>query len=104
LKKVLFLAVLVIVGWGTYRYMDKLGAEKLSGVDQVRQGQKMKETALKATGKAAVSAVKEAVERYRTEKGSWPGSLAELAEKGYLDAVPAGLSYDPATGEVKAAE
>jgi hypothetical protein len=36
--------------------------------------------------------------------GRRPASLDELKEAGLIAIIPAGLSYDPATGEVKAGQ
>ncbi len=41
-----------------------------------------------------------AVERYRGENDSYPPSLQACVDAGYLEKVPQGVSYDPATGQV----
>jgi len=44
-----------------------------------------------------------AVERFHGEKNRYPDSLQEAVDAGYLEHVPQGVVYDPATGTVTAA-
>jgi hypothetical protein len=48
-----------------------------------------------------LSDVQQAVEKYKTDKGSLPSSLQDLVPN-YLDHVPGGVQYDPASGQVSA--
>lgn len=62
----------------------------------------LKNDELKAQSMAAganIENVKGAVEKYRNDKGALPASLQDLVPN-YLDHVPGGLQYDPATGTV----
>ena len=104
MKKLLFLAVVVVVGWALYRYMGALHVEKAFGTDQFKQGEKAKLAAERAVAKADLGVLTEAVAKFRATENRFPSSLQEAVDKGYLDKVPAGVSYDPVTGEVKAAE
>jgi hypothetical protein len=104
MKKLLVLAVLVLAGWGVYKWMETLHVEKVMGPDQVKEGEKLKAMAERAVGKADMGVVREAVAKFRSAENRFPSSLQEAVDKGYLDKVPAGVTYDPATGEVKAAE
>ena len=52
-----------------------------------------------AASTANLENVRMAVEKWRNEKGSNPASLQDLVPN-YLDHVPGGVQYDPATGTV----
>ncbi len=106
MKKLLVIAVLAAGGYGIYwwleQYAGKAVTEATSG--QVERGQEAVEKARTVAAGAAVQAVRSAVEAYRAATGSWPASLQELVDKGYLQNVPGGINYDPATGTVSAAQ
>jgi len=59
--------------------------------------------AQRASGQMNQSVVQMAVGAYQAQKEHWPGSLEELVQDGYLDHVPPGLIYDPASGRVDVA-
>lgn len=52
---------------------------------------------------ANVENVQGAVNKYRSYKGASPASLQDLVPE-FLDHIPGGLNYDPATGTVSAAQ
>jgi hypothetical protein len=104
MKKLLVFALVVVGGWAVYRYMGALHVEKAFGTDQFKQGEKAKLAAERAVAKADLGVLTEAVAKFRATENRFPSSLQEAVDKGYLDKVPAGVSYDPVTGEVKAAE
>jgi len=52
---------------------------------------------------AKIPELKGALLSFQTAKGRWPASLDELKETGFIQEIPAGVTYDPATGSVAGA-
>lgn len=103
--KFLFVIFLAAAAYGGY-YLITL-ATKGDGKSQGAEGyvanlQRAEDKARAAVSLDNLANVKSAVERFQGEKGHLPGSLQECVEAGYLEKVPQGLSYDPATGNVTA--
>ncbi len=102
--KLIFLALLLLGGLGYYLWGIIEQAPKeatLPGYVKTLQTDEQKAKAAAAT--ANIGSVQEAVNKYHTEKDAWPPSLQELAPT-YIDHIPGGLQYDPATGIVSVAQ
>jgi predicted negative regulator of RcsB-dependent stress response len=101
--KFIFVVVLAIggaVGYYLWHQTPETPKEQtLSGYTQALQTDQKK--AREATSAANVTDVQGAVEKYRADKGSLPASLQDLVPD-YLDHVPGGIGYDPASGAVSA--
>ena len=65
--------------------------------------QRSEQKAKDAVSTANLQDVQNAVEKYKTEKGAFPPSLQDLVPQ-FLDHVPGGFQYDPATGVVSVAQ
>jgi len=59
------------------------------------------DAARRAVATDDLESVRRAVTMYRAQEGHNPDNLGQLAEKGLIDHVPDGVSYDPATGRVE---
>ncbi len=59
------------------------------------------EQARRAVATDDLESVRRAITMYRAQEGRNPDNLGQLAEKGLIDHVPAGLNYDPASGKVE---
>ena len=99
-KFTLFVALLVVGGIGYYLWgIIKEAPKEATLPGYVNTLQKDVQKAQAAAALANLDVVKGAVEKYRSEKGSFPASLQDLVPA-YMDHVPGGLQYDPATGNV----
>jgi hypothetical protein len=58
------------------------------------------EKAQNAVAVADLSSLKNVIDTYKAAKGKLPESLQQLKDEGYIDRVPGGVNYDPATGAV----
>ena len=102
-KLILFAVVLAAGSLGYLLWNTKPDTppqQTLTGYTQGLQSSEQKAEAV-ASG-ANVENVRMAVEKYKSEKGAPPASLQDLVPS-YLDHVPGGVQYDPATGAVSAA-
>jgi hypothetical protein len=102
-KLILFAVVLAAGSIGYLLWNTKPDTppqQTLTGYTQGLQSSEQKAEAV-ASG-ANVENVRMAVEKYKNEKGASPASLQDLVPN-YLDHVPGGVQYDPATGVVSAA-
>ena len=108
MKKLLFIAILLAICYGIYAWLENQSGGAVTKTmqqaagGQLVQGARAIESAREKVGQANVETVKAAVNRFKAEQGRLPSSLQEMVDKGYLDSVPGGLTYDSATGEVKA--
>ncbi len=105
MRKLLVLAVLAGLGYGAWRFMDYFsggGKGPVNPATQLKSGRTAADAATAAMAKAAVESVQRAVNGFRDAEGRLPASLQELVEKKYIESVPAGVTYDPATGTVSA--
>jgi len=105
MKKLLLLALLAGLGYGGWMFMDYFtggGKGPMNPATQLKSGQAAVDAARRAASKETVEFVQRAVNGFRDAEGRFPSGLSELVEKKYLDAVPAGVTYDPATGTVSA--
>jgi hypothetical protein len=110
LKKLLFLIVVGGACYGIYRWLEDYSggvldkAAKEAGGGALTRGRELADRAAGKIAGANVEMVKQAVSRFKEVNGRNPSSLEETVDKGFLESVPQGVSYDPATGEVTAAQ
>jgi hypothetical protein len=103
-KFALLLMVLISGGIGYYlwnKIPDTPKEATLPGYTKTLQQYEQKAGNTAAT--ANLASVREAVNKYHSEKDAWPASLQDLAPT-YIDHIPGGLQYDPATGTVSVAQ
>jgi hypothetical protein len=104
-SKLIWLLVLVAAGAGGYylwhQIPDTPKSQTFTGYTQNLQNDVVK--AQTAASSMNTTSVQEAVKKYKVDKGSLPASLQDLVPD-FLDHVPGGLQYDPATGAVSAAQ
>lgn len=99
-KLILFVVILVVGGVGYYLWNQTPDTPKdatLDGYAHSLQNDEAKARAAAAT--ANIETVQEAVRKYQAMKGSLPATLQNLVPE-YIDHIPGGLQYDPATGTV----
>lgn len=65
-----------------------------------QNAQNLIEKAHNAVAIADLSSLKSVIDTYKAAKGKLPDSLQQLKDEGYIDRVPGGVNYDPATGAV----
>jgi hypothetical protein len=103
-KLIWLLAFLAVGGLGYYLWNqipDTPKSQTLGGYSQTLHDSEMR--AKVAASSANSVEVQQAVNKYKTDKGSLPASLQDLVPD-YLDHVPGGFQYDAATGTVSAAQ
>lgn len=66
----------------------------------MKRAQRQLERSADKIERVKAETVRNAVARFKADNARLPDSLDELVRSGYLDSVPAGVSYDPASGEV----
>jgi hypothetical protein len=105
-KFLLVVCLMVGAGYGGYWFWEHnkdsvLGkvTKDMSG-GQLLKGQEIINKAKGLVSNQAAEMVQAVVNAYKAENGRWPGSLQELKDSGRLGDIPAGVSYDPATGVV----
>jgi competence protein ComGC len=93
------LAAMAIAAW----LMIGAGTnEPTAGTPQ--NAQNLIQKADQAVEVADLSSLRSVIETYKAAKeGKLPASLEQLKEEGYIDRVPGGVTYDPATGAVSPA-
>lgn len=100
--KLLILLLLAAAGYVGYRLFIAPPAPKEATFEGYTKGMQRALEKSESSEKAfQVRTVQDAVQRFRVDQGRFPASLEELREKGYLDRVPSGVTYDPATGAVQ---
>jgi hypothetical protein len=102
-KTLFFLALLIAGGIGYFlwgKVEQAPPAATLPGYVNALKNDELKAQSVAAG--ANLEGVRSAVEKYKADRGSLPSSLQDLVPQ-YLDHVPGGLQYDPATGNVSAA-
>jgi len=105
-KFLLFVLLLLGVAFGAKWLWDqnkvtltgKMTTDMAGG--QLIKGQEVINKARGLMSNASVDSVQQVVNTCKAETGSWPASLPDLVAKGKLTEIPAGISYDPATGTV----
>ena len=103
--KVIFLLALLIAGGVGYYLWGKVEQAPpeatLPGYTNALKNDEAKAQA--AAASMNLQAVQEAVRKYHEAKGSFPAALQDVAPE-FIDHVPGGLQYDPATGTVSVAQ
>jgi hypothetical protein len=105
MKKLLLLLVVMAAGAGGYYVWNMAPPTPqdgtLSGYTQrvVTSEQKAKVV----VSESNLKDVQDAIEKYKTDKGILPGSLQDLVPT-FLDHVPSGVGYDPASGAVSVSQ
>jgi hypothetical protein len=105
MKKLLILAIFGGIAYGGYTMMNVLfegGKGAMNPAVQLTKGQEAVNAARRAMGKDVVDSVQRAVNAFHDTEGRFPTSLQELVDKKYIETVPGGVTYDPATGTVSA--
>jgi hypothetical protein len=103
-KAIFVIALLIVGGIGYYLWGKIEEAPKeatLPGYTNALKNDEAKAQA--AAAGAQLDVVKSAVEKYRSDKGSLPATLQDLVPN-YIDHIPGGIAYDPATGSVTVAQ
>lgn len=104
MKQLLFVAALAAGGYGLYQWLNTItpAVDAVNPANQLREGKAAEAAARGKMAQATVDTMQQNVNGFRDLNGRFPSSLEELVEKKMIDAVPPGLSYDPATGTVSA--
>ena len=99
-KFILVLVVLIGGGVGYYLWTQVPETPKDATLTGYTQGLKNAEDKAAAVAAGAnVENVRAAVEKFKSMKGSNPPALQDLVPE-YIDHIPGGVQYDPATGTV----
>jgi len=89
------IAAYLMIGAGTH--------EPSANAPTPQNAHNLIDKAQNAVAIADLSSLKNVIETYKAAKGKLPASLDQLKDEGYIDRVPGGVSYDPATGAVSPA-
>ena len=100
------LVVVILIGGGIGYYLWNQVPETpkdatLTGYTQNLQRDEQKARAAVSTDN--VQQVQQAIEKYKTMKGSNPASLQDLVPE-YIDHIPGGVTYDAASGTASAVQ
>jgi hypothetical protein len=100
------IALLLVLGICGYLMVGNgsTGPNATSELGQAAAAKGEEDRARNAMALAKIPELKTAVLSFQTAKGRWPASLDELKQAGFIQDVPAGISYDPATGAVNSAQ
>jgi hypothetical protein len=102
------ISLLLVLGVAAYLMVGRgpaaPGAPASSQLDQAAGARAMEDKARDAMGRADLANLRTQISAFQMNHGRRPASLDELKEAGLIAIIPAGLSYDPATGEVKAGQ
>lgn len=103
-KSIFVVALLIVGGIGYYLWSKVEEAPKEATLPGYTNALKNDEArAQGAVSTFNVQNVKEAVEKYRSMKGTNPAALQDLVPE-FIDHIPGGVTYDPATGTVSAVQ
>ncbi len=105
LFKLFVLAGLIYGGYQLFEYItgdsiDRVTKEVTGG--QLKRGRRAIALARGTMNQSKVGEVRDAVRLFKTQNERNPVSLQELVDEGFLGNQPAGVVYDPETGEVSA--
>lgn len=101
---VALLAVLGIAGYLMIGGGDGNGGPSAnSQLGQAKAAKGMEDKARAAMAIGATKSVQEALDSFEASKQRKAASLDELVSEGFMQSVPGGLVYDPATGKVSSA-
>jgi hypothetical protein len=97
-----YISLLLVLGICGYLMVGNgsTGPNATSELGQAAAAKGEEDRARAAMAVAQVPVLKTAVLQFQSAKGRWPASLDELKQAGFIQDVPAGVSYDPATGAV----
>ena len=103
--KLIWLLVVAALGYGAYYLMNAATKEapKTGMNGYVGTMKRTEDRAKDVMHQDNVANAHNAVERFHGDKDRYPASLQEAVDAGYLEHVPQGVVYDPATGTVTAA-
>ena len=91
-----FISLLLTLGIIGYLMM---GQTESAGLNQATADGAL-QGAERAAGQAKLAEMKLAITTYHRSLEKWPPNLEAVVEAGFINRVPNGLNYDPATGEV----
>ncbi len=100
----MIIAVVVVIGGavGYYLWTQVPETPKDATLTGYTQGLKQSEQKAQAVASFSnVQLVQEAIEKYKSMKGSNPPVLQDLVPE-YIDHIPGGVGYDPASGTASA--
>ena len=110
MKFLFWLAIAAAAVYGVYWWFENQSggaatrfAQEAAG-GQVERSREMVGSVRQKMAGAAAQEVARAVAQFREQNGRNPSGLQELVDRGFMQSVPPGLTYDPATGEVGAAQ
>ena len=99
-KFIILVAVLIVGGIGYYLWNQTPDVPKEATLDGYAHSlQRDEQKAQAAASTANLDVLRVAIEKYRSMKGSNPSSLQDLVPE-YIDHIPGGVQYDPASGTV----
>jgi len=99
-KFILVVVILVVGGVGYYIWNQTPDVPKEATLDGYAHSlQRDEQKAQSVASSTNVQLVKEALEKYKSMKGANPASLQDLVPD-YIDHIPGGVQYDPASGTV----
>jgi len=101
-KLFILLVIVVVGGIGYYLWTVVESAPKeatLPGYANALQRDEQRAQAV--AGHANIEIVQQAVNSYKSQKGAPPATLQDLVPD-FIDHIPGGVQYDPATGTVSA--
>ena len=105
MNKVIWVVVILAIAGVSYYVWNQIPdtpkSQTLGGYVHTLQNDEMKAKAVASTMNH--NSVDDAVRKYKADKGAYPASLQDLVPD-YLDHVPGGVQYDPATGAVSGAQ
>ena len=102
MKNLVIAVIIALIAWLAYSQFKGQNKPENSPVVKYAEGLKSSEDkAVEAKGTANLAIIRSAIAQFRGSQGRYPESLQELQEKGYLDRVPDGISYDKGTGEAE---
>lgn len=90
--------VLLFVGAKWLKTWDMDKDDTLPGYTTGLQRSRLK--AVTAVEASNLQALTDAVWKFKADQERFPASLQELVDAGFIDRVPRGFDYDPATGRV----
>jgi hypothetical protein len=100
------LALVLVLGICGYLMVGNgsTGPNATSELGQAAAAKGEEDRARAAMAVAKLPELKSAVQQFLASKGRLPASLDEVKEAGFIQDVPTGVSYDPATGSVTSAQ
>lgn len=101
MKNIIIVLVIALLAWATISFF-KPEKKPDNAVVKYAEGLKSsEEKAKEAKDTANLAIIQSAISQFRGSQGRYPDSLQELADKGFIQNVPQGISYDKETGEAK---